>query len=220
MKKTILLVLGLTMAFSIAQAQNDSMYVMKAGAVILKQSIKLADVDSIIFYRPTITNSTTLIIETVDIPAGTFTMGSPSSEAGRNANNEVQYEVTLSAFKMSKYEITNAEYAAFLNAKSIGSDGKYVAGAYPTSVLIYASVSPSDWGLHYTGGQWIPASGFENYPVVFVTWYGATEFATYAGGRLPTEAEWEYACRANTTTPYNTGDCLSYTQANYNWATA
>jgi formylglycine-generating enzyme required for sulfatase activity len=62
----------------------------------------------------------------VNIPAGTFTMGSPTSEVGRGSD-ETQFQVTLSAFKMSKYEITNAQYAAFLNAKGIGSDGLYAA---------------------------------------------------------------------------------------------
>jgi len=118
---------------------------------------------------------------------------------------------------MSQYEITNAQYAAFLNAKSIGSDGRYAAGSYPTQILITSSLGSSDWGLHYTGGQWVPATGYENHPVIDVTWYGAVEFATFAGGRLPTEAEWEYSCRAGTVTPFNTGDCLSETQANYDW---
>jgi len=156
-------------------------------------------------------------IAMVNIPAGTFTMGSPTSEVN-HGSNETQHQVTLSAFKMSKYEITNAQYAAFLNAKGIGSNGLYAAGAYPTQALIYASSSSYDWGLHYTGGQWVPVVGFENHPVTYVTWYGATEFATYSGGTLPTEAQWEYACRAGTTTPFNTGACLSNAQANYDWA--
>jgi len=152
----------------------------------------------------------------VNIPAGTFTMGSPLNEAERNVN-EIQHTVTLSAFRMSKYEITNAQYAVFLNAKSIGANGLYTGGTYPTKVLISPSQGISDWSLHYTAGQWVPVSGYENHPVIYVTWYGAMEFATYAGGRLPTEAEWEYACRAGTTTPFNTGNCLSETQANYDW---
>jgi len=152
----------------------------------------------------------------VNIPAGTFTMGSPTSEVN-HGSDETQFQVTLSAFKMSKYEITNAQYAAFLNAKGIGSDGLYAAGAYPTQALINASSGSYDFGLHYTGGQWVPAVGYENYPVINVTWYGSAEFATYSGGRLPTEAEWEYACRAGTVTPFNTGACLSDAQANYNW---
>ena len=155
-----------------------------------------------------------LNIETVLIPAGTFTMGSPTTEPQRQSD-ETQHQVTLSAFRMSTYETTNAQFAAFLNANNIGGDGLYEAGAYPNEPLIYYCGSYN--GLSYTGAQWQAAAGFENYPVVCVTWYGAQEFATYAGGRLPTEAEWEYACRGGTTTPFNTGNCLDYTQANYYW---
>ncbi|MDD3281466.1 MAG: formylglycine-generating enzyme family protein [Bacteroidales bacterium] len=153
-------------------------------------------------------------IQWVAIPGGTFTMGSPYDQANRE-DDETPHQVTLSAFKMSKYEITNAQYAAFLNAKNIGSDGKYEAGSYPTEELIYQSRGNYDWGLHYVDGQWVPVAGYENYPVINVTWYGASEFAAYMGCRLPTEAEWEYACRAGTTTHFNTGICLNTTQANY-----
>jgi formylglycine-generating enzyme required for sulfatase activity len=156
-------------------------------------------------------------IPTSAIPTGGFTMGSPLTEVGRNAD-ETQYYVSLTAFRISKYEITNTQYAAFLNAKGIGSNGRYLAGAYPTQTLIYASSDSYDWGLHYSGSKWIPVTGYETSPVINVTWYGATEFATYIGGTLPTEAQWEYACRANTTTPFNTGDFLTNLQANYYWA--
>ena len=152
-----------------------------------------------------------LNIETALIPAGTFTMGSPITEG----IDELQHQVTLSAFRMSKYETSNAQFAAFLNAKSIGSNGLYALGAYPSELLIF-DCGPFN-GLFYTGSQWQAAAGIENHPVVCVTWYGATEFATYAGGQLPTEAEWEYACRGNTTTAFSTGACLNNTQANYYW---
>lgn len=155
-------------------------------------------------------------IEFKAIPAGTFIMGSPYDEPWRH-QDETQHQVSLSAFSLCKYEITNAQYAAFLNAKSIGSDGKYAAGAFSAQPLIYESSDSCDWGLHYTNGQWIPVSGFENNPVINVTWYGATEFATYIGGKLPTEAQWEYAARGNTINEFNTGFCLSDAQANYNW---
>ena len=161
-----------------------------------------------------------LVITYANIPAGTFIMGSPTTEIDR-ITDETQYQVTLTAFRMSKCEITNAQYADFLNEKGIGSNGNYAAGANPTETLIYASNTMNggtdNWGLNYNGSKWEPVAGYENHPVIYVTWYGATEFATYAGGTLPTEAQWEYACRAGTTTPFNTGNFLTNLQANYNW---
>ena len=157
-------------------------------------------------------------IPTSAIPAGNFTMGSPEGETGRNTLFETQHEVTLTAFRISKYEITNAQYAAFLNAKSVDINGFWdKAPVYNSQILIKPSSGEQDWGLHYSGSQWIPVAGYENYPVINVTWYGATEYATYIGGTLPTEAQWEYACRAGTTTTFNTGACLSNLQANYEW---
>ena len=215
MKKTVVSIFALALSIGLLQAK-DTMYIMKSGNVVYQRAIN--QIDSVIFYRPTTNTGTNpLNLTLVNIPAGTFTMGSPTSEVERGTD-ETQHQVTLSAFRMSKYEITNTEYAAFLNAKSIGSNGLYAAGSYPTQALIYASSGTFDFGLHYTAGQWIPVAGYQNYPVINVTWYGSTEYATYAGGTLATEAQWEYACRGTTTTPFNTGSCLSDAQANYSWA--
>ena len=211
MKKIFLAIATFFLSATLLQAQTDTMYVMKAGVIIHKQSIKQADVDSIVFYKPVVENPASSI-QTVLIPAGMFIMGSPTTEVDRNTD-ETQHFVTLDAFRMSKYEITNTQYAAFLNAKSIGSNGRYATTGYGTQNLIYAH----SWGLTYSGTQWVPRTGYENHPVINVTWYGATEYATFIGGTLPTEAQWEYACRAGTTTPFNTGNFLTNLQANYNW---
>ncbi len=212
MKKTVASIFVLALSVGFLQAQ-DTMYVMKSGNVVYQRAIN--EIDSVIFYSPT-TSSNPLNLTLVNIPAGTFNMGSPNGEVNHNPD-ETEYQVTLSAFRMSKYEITNTEYAAFLNAKSIGSNGLYAAGAFPAQALIYVSTGSYDFGLHYTAGQWVPVAGYGNHPVINVTWYGSTEYANYAGGTLASEAQWEYACRGNTSAPFNTGACLSDAQANYSW---
>lgn len=164
----------------------------------------------------------------VKIPAGTFLMGSPEDEP-RRLGDEKQHWVTLSKdFYMSKYQVTNAQYAAFLNAKhaegvlEYGTAGDYNDAAYlagsADEPLVRDCNNLSKWGITRNSavGTWAPISGYENHPVIYVTWYGAKAFADYYGYRLPTEAQWEYACRAGTTTTYSYGDAAD---GDYMWYT-
>ena len=164
----------------------------------------------------------------VRIPAGTFLMGSPEDEPGRDSD-EKQHWVTLSKdFYMSKYQVTNAQYAAFLNAKHAEGVLEYGV-AYPFKDAAYLTGSTgeplvrdcnsmSKWGItrNSSDGTWSPVSGYENHPVIYVTWYGAKAYADYYGYSLPTEAQWEYACRAGTTTAYSYGDTAD---GDYMWYT-
>ncbi|MDR1115605.1 MAG: SUMF1/EgtB/PvdO family nonheme iron enzyme [Tannerella sp.] len=152
-------------------------------------------------------------IEDVYIPPGGFWMGSPLDEPNRYYD-ETQHRVALTeGFYMSKYEVTNAQYAWFLNANNIGR-----SGTNANTQWIKASSSPYDWGLHWNGSWWEPAPGCANRPVINVTWWGAKAFANWVGGSLPTEAQWEYACRGGKNLPFGigTGKYLDGSMANIN----
>lgn len=135
------------------------------------------------------------------IPAGSFRMGSPRSEAGREAD-EAAHRVTIgSGFWMDTHEVTNAAFQRFIKADPAWSFSRARAddtdGAY----------------LHgWTSDD--PPAGRQDHPVTGMPWLPAQAYCAWAGKRLPTEAEWEYAARAGTTTAYWWGDTFEATRVN------
>jgi formylglycine-generating enzyme required for sulfatase activity len=133
------------------------------------------------------------------IPAGTFDMGSPKGE-GRKDERPIHH-VYLKDFYIAKHEVTVREFCDFLNAQGENSrDG-----------LPRVKLDIPDCPLAKKSGNFFqPKPGLADKPMTCVSWNGAADFAQWAGGRLPTAAEWEKA--ALLTTPYPPGDYLTTLQ--------
>ncbi len=133
-------------------------------------------------------------LEMVPIPEGSFMMGSPKDELERHESESPQHTVTISPFYMGKYPVTQAQWQAVASLPQVKRE---------------LDPNPS----RFKGA---------NRPVERVSWYDAVEFclrlSRYTGKsyRLPSEAEWEYACRAGTTTPFHFGETITSELANYN----
>lgn len=137
----------------------------------------------------------------VRITGGTFEMGSPDTEDWRS-EDETQHTVTVSDFYMSPYEVTQAEYAEVMNdnPSSFSGDNLPVENISWLEAVAYCNARSELEGL-------TPAYTIDGQTV---TWDRSAD-----GYRLPTEAEWEYACRTGTATPFNTENSISAEEANY-----
>ena len=147
-----------------------------------------------------------LSIEMVSIPKGTFTMGSPENEKHHYKDEAPTHKVAVDAFWMSKFEITWDLYNLFVNraidkiknptkASQVNNDIDAVSGA---------TVPYVDMSLGMGTGEDLPVANITHHAASkFCEWLSAKTGHFY---RLPTEAEWEYAARAGTTTAFHFGD--------------
>ena len=150
---------------------------------------------------------TRVTIKMLPIPAGKFVMGSPATEEGRNSDEGPQHEVTFAPFWMSECEITWDSYDTFMSGTDILLRQVKNIERTERDDLIDAVSRPTEPYTDMTFGM-----GKRGYPAICMTQHAARKFCEWLSAktgryyRLPTEAEWEYACRAGTTTAYSYGN--------------
>jgi|GEM_PF-952074 len=155
----------------------------------------------------------------VVIPAGEFLMGFPKSELGRDNDEGPQRKVKVKAFAMGQSEVSVAEFKQFVDATGHTTTAETLDSGKLRGCWAWGK---SDWS-YQSAVNW-RGPGFKqgaDYPVVCVSWRDASAYVTWLKEqtgkdyRLPSEAEWEYAARAGTSTAFYTGECISATQANF-----
>jgi formylglycine-generating enzyme required for sulfatase activity len=162
-----------------------------------------------------------LALTLVEIPAGTFLMGSPPQVPERSSDEGPQHEVTLASYFISQTPITQAQWRAVAGWRERPGE-RWGRELDPQPSFFHPLPNPN--ARSFTDGHFalLPAeTNSDLRPVDNVSWHDAIEFCSRLSQRsgrtytLPSEAQWEYACRAETTTPFWFGDTISPELANY-----
>lgn len=148
-----------------------------------------------------------VIIELLPVTGGTFMMGSPEREVGRDEDEGPVRKVKVESFWMGKYEMTWEQYDLFVEEEISNQDNRTIFMNGGVKIEIDAITSPTRPYVDMSFGM-----GRDGYPAINMTQYAALMYAKWLSVktgyfyRLPTEAEWEYACRTGTNTAYYFGD--------------
>ena len=190
---------ALSLALSVAPPSNsaEQRSVAEIAARIRRHANRPASADYHT-YEITIPN-TTVSYKLVAIPAGDFLMGSPDTDPHRQKDEQPQRRVHVNAFWMQAHEVTWDEYRLFM----------FAAQSAPTAAgdkAVDGVTKPTRPYVDMSFGM-----GVNGYPAISMTQHAANKYAEWLSAktgefyRLPTEAEWEYACRSGTSTPYYFG---------------
>lgn len=168
-----------------------------------------------------VTNS--LGMRFVYVPTGRFLMGSPTGEEkSESDDDERQHQRSVDGFYMQDHEVTREQFAAFVFSTSYLTDAERhgVAAVRVGTLPPWQDLKFKEGERAYTWRTPLIQQG-DKHPVVLVTWNDAVAFCDWLSAkegrkyRLPSEAEWEYACRAGSTTPFYTGASISAKDANF-----